>query len=165
MAANVGHQETGHTVPSLFDLHKDGRALSVLRSGQNLALAYMNWARSHRLGDTTCLRLNTQARGGPSFHPACRWHPISPEQAVALAAARYPEGRLRSISCRKMQQASIRSDGKACRDWACFGETGRGSSVDQYSGAILDVRAPDTRQGAGETFYRLAMAPAFGAGV
>ncbi|ULA69531.1 MAG: PepSY domain-containing protein [Nitrospira sp.] len=77
--------------------------------------------------------------------------PISPERAVALAAILYPEGRLSSISMPEdatgVYQVGRQGVPGLSRFWS-----ERIVTVEQYSGAILDIRAPDTRRSAGETF-------------
>jgi uncharacterized iron-regulated membrane protein len=87
----------------------------------------------------------------PHSTPLAGGHPISPEQAVALAAARYPEGRLRSISMPEDATGVYQVGRESVPGLSTFWSE-RIVSVDQYSGAILDVRAPDTRRSAGETF-------------
>ena len=136
----------------LFDLHKTVALYLCLAIGAILLSgAYMNWA--DPIVWVTQL-MSPATRGpveAPHSTPLAGGHPISPEQAVALAAARYPEGRLRSISMPEDATGVYQVGRESVPGLSTFWSE-RIVSVDQYSGAILDVRAPDTRRSAGETF-------------
>ena len=144
--------ETGHTVPSLFDLHKTVALYLCLAIGATLALGCLyELGRSHRLGDTAYVPATRGTAGGPSFHPRL---PVSIRSARSrrwrwrrLAIRRADRGR---SPCRKMQQASIRVGRESAGIEHVLVGTDR--EADQYSGAILDVRAPRYEAERRETF-------------
>lgn len=136
----------------LFDLHKTVSFYFCLIVGAVLLSgAYMNWAEPIVWVTQLLSPATRGAAQAPQSTPMDGVSPISPEQAVALAAARYPEGRLRSISMPEdatgVYQVGREGVPGLSRFWS-----ERIVSIDQYSGAIVDVRAPDTRRSAGETF-------------
>lgn len=136
----------------LFDLHKTLSLYLCLAIGALLLSgAYMNWAEPI-VWVTQLLSPSTRGPGeGLVSIPKEGAHPIGAARAVALAAERYPEGRLSSIAMPE-DAAGVYQVGRQgvlglSRFWS-----ERFVTVDQYSGEILDVRAPDTRRSAGETF-------------
>ncbi|ULA64134.1 MAG: conserved membrane protein of unknown function [Nitrospira sp.] len=136
----------------LFDLHKTLSFYLCLAIGAVLLSgAYMNWAEPI----VWVTQLFSPATRGPAQAPQSKpldgGSPISPEQAVALAAARYPEGRLSSISMPEDATGVYQVGRQAVPGLSNFWSE-RIVSIDQYSGALVDVRAPDTRRSAGETF-------------
>lgn len=136
----------------VFDLHKTVSLYCCLViGGVLLSGAYMNWA-DPIVWVTQFLSPATRGPAqAPQSKPVDGASPISPEQAVALAAVRYPEGRLSGLSMPEdatgVYQVSRQAVPKLSRFWS-----ERIVTIDQYSGEILDVRAPDTRRSAGETF-------------
>jgi uncharacterized iron-regulated membrane protein len=77
--------------------------------------------------------------------------PISPGRAVEIARERYPDGRLNWVSFPAKDTGvylvSFRDVPGLSHFWS-----ERQVYIEQYSGAILDVRSPDTRRSAGEAF-------------
>ncbi len=136
----------------LFDLHKTVSLYPcVVLGAVLLSGVYMNMADPF----LWVTQLFSPATRGPvqasDSGAQADLHTIAPEQAVAIAAAHYPEGRLAGVSMPDgptgVYQVGRRDVPGLSRFWS-----ERIVSVDQYSGAILDVRAPDTRRSAGETF-------------
>lgn len=136
----------------LFDLHKTLSLYLCLAIGAVLLSgAYMNWAEPI----VWVTQFLSPATRGPAQGlvsvPKDGVAPIRPEQAVLLAAARYPEGRLSSISMPEDAMGVYQVGRQGIPGLSAFWSE-RIVTVDQYSGAVLDVRAPDTRRSAGETF-------------
>ncbi len=136
----------------LFDLHKTVSLYLCLAIGAVLLSgAYMNWAEPV----IWVTQILSPATRGPaqSAPPTLvdESHSISPQRAVELAAARYPEGRLSSIAMPDDATGVYQVGRQGVPGLSAFWSE-RIVSLDQYSGAILDVRAPDTRRSAGETF-------------
>lgn len=77
--------------------------------------------------------------------------PIGAGQAVAVATAAYPEGRLSSVVMPDGTMGVYVVGRRRVPELSMFWSE-RFVSVDQFSGAILDVRDPMTRRSAGETF-------------
>lgn len=77
--------------------------------------------------------------------------PISVESAWAIAADRYPQGDLHAIYLPDDETGVFVVVQKHVPGLSKFWSE-RQIAIDQYSGEILDVRAPDTRRSAGETF-------------
>lgn len=77
--------------------------------------------------------------------------PIGPARAYEIATSQYPGGDLYGIfppsKSTGVYLVSHRRVPGLSRFWSK-----RWIAIDQYSGAVLDVRAPDTRRTAGETF-------------
>lgn len=136
----------------LFDLHKTVSLYLCLAIGAVLLSgAYMNWAEP-MVWVTQLLSPATRgAAQAPQSISMEGVSPISPEQAVALAAVRYPEGRLSGLSMPEDATGVYQVARQAVPGLSEFWSE-RIVSIDQYSGAIVDVRAPDTRRSAGETF-------------
>ncbi|NOS77528.1 MAG: PepSY domain-containing protein [Nitrospira sp.] len=86
-----------------------------------------------------------------SILPASRTRPIRPEEVWFIVTERYPEGEFTGIylpdSATGVYLVIQRHVPMLSAFWA-----ERTVAVDQYSGAILDVRDPATRRSAGETF-------------
>ena len=136
----------------LFDLHKTVSLYLCLAIGAVLLSgAYMNWAEPI-IWITQVLSPATRgpAQSAPSAVEDGA-HPISPQRAVELATAIYPEGRLTSIAMPEDATGVYQVGRQGVPGLSAFWSE-RIVSVDQYSGSILDVRAPDTRRSAGETF-------------
>lgn len=136
----------------LFDLHKTVSLYLCLAIGAVLLSgAYMNWAEPI----TWITQVLSPATRGPAQSAPSAVedgaHPISPQRAVELAAAIYPEGRLTSIAMPEDATGVYQVGRQGVPGLSAFWSE-RIVSVDQYSGAIVDVRAPDTRRSAGETF-------------
>lgn len=136
----------------LFDLHKTLSLYLCLAIGAVLLSgAYMNWAEPI-IWVTQILSPATRGPAQPVPPTVVDGsHPISPQRAVELAAARYPEGRLSSIAMPEDATGVYQVGRQGVPGLSAFWSE-RIVTVDQYSGAIVDVRAPDTRRSAGETF-------------
>ena len=136
----------------LLDLHKTLSLYLCLAIGAVLLSgAYMNWAEP--IVWVTQL-LSPATRGpaqAPHSEPMDGVLPISPEQAVAIATARYHEGRLSGVSMPEDAKGVYQVGRQAVPGLSAYWSE-RVVSIDQYSGEILDVRAPDMRRSAGETF-------------
>ena len=78
-------------------------------------------------------------------------HPISVESAWATALDRYPQGDLHAIYLPDDETGVFVVVQKHVPGLSKFWSE-RQIAIDQYSGEILDVRAPDTRRSSGETF-------------
>lgn len=136
----------------LFDLHKTVSLYLCLAIGALLLSgAYMNWAEPI-VWVTQWLSPSTRGPGeGLVSMPKEGVHPIGAARAVAVAADRYPGGRLSSITMPE-DATGVYQIGRQGIPGVSWFWSERIVTVDQYSGAILDVRAPDTRRSAGETF-------------
>lgn len=78
-------------------------------------------------------------------------YPMGVERAWGIAKKYYPEGELKSISIPETNTGVyIISQRNVPRLSSYWSE--RLITIDQYSGQIVDVRAPDMRRSAGETF-------------
>ncbi len=136
----------------LFDLHKTVSLYPCLMLGAVLLSGvYMNMADPF----LWVTQLFSPATRGPvqasDSGAQADARQIAPEQAVAVAAARYPEGRLAGVSMPDGPTGVYQVGRREIPGLSAFWSE-RIVSVDPYSGAILDVRAPDTRRSAGETF-------------
>jgi len=87
----------------------------------------------------------------PQSTPALGVGPIGGERAVAAAAAAYPEGQLSSVAMPDSATGVYLVGRRQVPGLSAFWSE-RTVTIDQYSGAILDVRDPTTRRSAGETF-------------
>lgn len=76
---------------------------------------------------------------------------IGPVEAWQIAASRYPGGELYGIFPPSTPTGVYLVSHRRVPGLSAFWSE-RWVAIDQYSGAILDVRAPDTRRTAGETF-------------
>lgn len=136
----------------LFDLHKTvSFYLCLVVGAVLLSGAYMNWAEPIVWVTQLLSPATRGAAQATQSTPMDGVSPISPEQAVVLAAVRYPEGRLSGLSMPEDATGVYQVARKAVPGLSEFWSE-RIVSIDQYSGAIVDVRAPDTRRSAGETF-------------
>lgn len=136
----------------LFDLHKTLSLYLCLAIGAVLLSgAYMNWADPI----VWVTQLFSPATRGLAqtltSTPMAGVISIDPEQALAIATARYPEGRLSSISMPEDATGVYQVGRQAVPELSAYWSE-RIVSIDRYSGEILDVRAPDMRRSAGETF-------------
>jgi uncharacterized iron-regulated membrane protein len=77
--------------------------------------------------------------------------PIGPVEAWQIATSRYPGGELYGIFPPSTPTGVYLVSHRRVPGLSAFWSE-RWVAIDQYSGAILDVRAPDTRRTAGETF-------------
>ncbi|RFC37685.1 MAG: putative iron-regulated membrane protein [Candidatus Nitrotoga sp. SPKER] len=135
-----------------FDLHKTFSLYffpvlgAVLLSG-----VYMNlndpfiWMTQH---------FSATTRGSPQLlesFPIPGIPPMDVERAWSLATKHYPEGEFNSISLPEtITGVYVISQRNVPRLSSYWSE--RLITIDQYSGKILDVRAPNARRSAGETF-------------
>ncbi|SPP63722.1 PepSY-associated TM helix domain-containing protein [Nitrospira lenta] len=87
----------------------------------------------------------------PQSAPGPGLTPIGAEHAVALAAAAYPEGLLSGVAMPDDETGVYLVSRRQVPGLSAFWSE-RQVAVDQYSGAILEVRDPTTRRSAGETF-------------
>ena len=136
----------------LFDLHKTLSLYlclvlgAVLLSGidMNLNGPYV-WM----------VQLFSPATRGPSQTPQSTSlagvPPIGAEQAVAIATAKYPEGELSAVGMPDGETGVYLVSRRAVPGLSAFWSE-RTVTIDQYSGAILEVRDPAKRHSAGETF-------------
>lgn len=136
----------------LFDLHKTVSLYTcivlgaVLLSGvdMNLNGPYV-WM----------VQLFSPATRGPAQAPMSTpvpgLVPIGAERAVAIAAATYPDGLLSSIAMPDSETGVYVIGRRQVPGLSAFWSE-RQVAIDQYSGAILEVRDPTTRRSAGETF-------------
>ena len=136
----------------LFDLHKTFALYTcvvvgaVLLSGisMNLNDPFI-WMT--QLFSPATLSLEQTPRSTPTVGAVS----ISVEQAVAIAATRYPEGRLSTVVMPDGETGVYVVGRREVVGLSAFWSE-RFVSVDQYTGAILNVRDPTTRRSAGETF-------------
>ncbi len=136
----------------LFDLHKTASLYlclvlgAVLLSGidMNLNGPYV-WVVQLFSPDT---RGPEQA---PTSTPVPGLAPIDAERAVTIAAAAYPDGVLSSVAMPDGETGVYVVGRRQVPGLSAFWSE-RQVTIDQYSGAILDVRDPTTRRSAGETF-------------
>lgn len=77
--------------------------------------------------------------------------PIGPVRAYEIATSRYPGGDLYGIFPPSKPTGVYLVSHRRVPGLSAFGSE-RWVAIDQYSGAVLAVRAPDTRRTAGETF-------------
>lgn len=77
--------------------------------------------------------------------------PIGPVQAWDVARVHYPEGELYGIFPPRNSTSVYLVVFRRVPNLSAFWSE-RWIAIDQYSGAIVDVRAPDNRRSAGETF-------------
>jgi len=136
----------------LFDLHKTVSLYTCLVLGAVLLSGvYMNMADPF----IRVTQLFSPATRGPVSAPEPGANsgapPLSAERAVTIAASQYPEGSLAWITMPDGPQGVYQIVRQNIPGLSAFWSE-RIVSVDQYSGAIVDVRAPDTRRSAGETF-------------
>lgn len=136
----------------LFDLHKTVSLYTfvvlgaVLLSGvdMNLNGPYV-WA----------VQLFSPATRGPAQAPTST--PVSglaaigAERAVAIATASYPDGVLSGVAMPDGETGVYVVGRRQVPGLSAFWSE-RQVAIDQYSGAILEVRDPTTRRSAGETF-------------
>ncbi len=135
-----------------FDLHKTFSLYTCLVLGAVLLSGvWMNWNDPF----VWVVRLLSPATRGPKQAPVSipleGRQPITPAQALAIATARYPEGVL-NILVMPEDSTGIYLVGRREVPGLSLFWSERTVSIDQYSGAILDVREPATRRSAGETF-------------
>lgn len=136
----------------LFDLHKTVSLYlclvlgAVLLSGvdMNINGPYV-WA----------VQLFSPATRGPAqaptSTPGAGLAAIGAERAVAIAAGTYPDGVLSSVAMPDGETGVYVIGRRHVPGLSAFWSE-RQVTVDQYSGAILDVRDPTNRRSAGETF-------------
>ncbi|MDO9117075.1 MAG: PepSY-associated TM helix domain-containing protein [Nitrospira sp.] len=87
----------------------------------------------------------------PTSAPGAGLAAIGAERAVAIAAGTYPDGVLSSVAMPDGETGVYVIGRRHVPGLSAFWSE-RQVTVDQYSGAILDVRDPMTRRSAGETF-------------
>lgn len=87
----------------------------------------------------------------PTSTPAPGQAPIGAERAVAIAAATYPGGELSAVAMPDSETGVYLVGRRQVPGLSAFWSE-RTVAIDQYSGAILEVRDPTTRRSAGETF-------------
>lgn len=136
----------------LFDLHKTFSLYPCLVLGAVLLSGvYMNMADPF-VWVTQLFSPETRGLSPVAVvRPIPEAKSIDPEQAVTIAATRYPEGRLNSISV-PADAEGVYQIGRLDVPGLSQFWSERIVSINQYSGEILDVRAPDTRRSAGEAF-------------
>ncbi len=83
--------------------------------------------------------------------PSAEKPPLRIDQVWTIASDQFPEGELNSISVPDSDIGVYVITQKNIPGLSSFWSE-RHIAIDQYSGEILDVRAPDTRRSAGETF-------------
>jgi uncharacterized iron-regulated membrane protein len=135
-----------------YDLHKTAGVysgvvlLAVLLSG-----VYMNLPTQFVW---TVQRFSPATRGEDSTPTSAvlpETAPIGLDRAVALAQAQYPEGKLNWVALPRSETGTYTVSFRDVPELSHFWSE-RHISIDQYRGAVLDVRAPNTRRSAGETF-------------
>ncbi len=136
----------------LFDLHKTVSLYPCLVLGAVLLSGvYMNMADPF-VWVTQLFSPDTRGLSPAALHPSITGATsISPELAVMIAAGQYPEGRLSSVSVPTDAEGVYQIGRQEVLGLSAFWSE-RIVSIDQYSGEILDVRAPNTRRSAGEAF-------------
>lgn len=77
--------------------------------------------------------------------------PISAERALDIATQQHPDGEFGGMFMPGNAEGVYIVTQKEVPELSAFWSE-RQIAIDQYSGEILDVRAPDTRRSAGETF-------------
>lgn len=87
----------------------------------------------------------------PTSTPVPGQAPIGAERAVAIATASYPDGVLSGVAMPDGETGVYIVGRRQVPGLSAFWSE-RQVAIDQYSGAILDVRDPTTRRSAGETF-------------
>lgn len=87
----------------------------------------------------------------PHSTPAPGLAPIGAERDLAIAAATYPDGVLGGVTMPDGETGVYLVSRRAVPGLSAFWSE-RQVFIDQYSGTILDVRDPNTRRSAGETF-------------
>lgn len=87
----------------------------------------------------------------PTSTPVAGQAPIGAERAVAIATASYPDGVLSSVAMPDGETGVYVVGRRHVPGLSAFWSE-RQMAIDQYSGAILEVRDPTTRRSAGETF-------------
>jgi uncharacterized iron-regulated membrane protein len=97
--------------------------------------------------------------------PAAGRAPIGVNQALTIAAQYYPAGQLNWLGLPD-GQSSVYTISRRDVPGLSYFWSERTVTLDQYSGAVLDVRSPETRHTAGETFldwqWQLHSGQAFG---
>lgn len=135
-----------------FDLHKTLSLYSaVVMIAVLLSGIFMNWTAPFVW--VTSL-FSPQTRGPddvPTSVSAPGAAPIGLSRAVALAAAAYPGGRLNTVALPENPTGAYQIGWHDVPGVSAFWSE-RIVYVDQFSGAILDVRDPTRRRTAGETF-------------
>lgn len=87
----------------------------------------------------------------PQSMPVPGLAPIGAERAVAITTATYPDGVLSGVAMPDGETGVYVVGRRHVPGLSAFWSE-RTVAIDQYSGAILDVRDPTTRRSAGETF-------------
>ncbi|ULA69538.1 MAG: PepSY domain-containing protein [Nitrospira sp.] len=144
---------SAHVARLHFDLHQAVSLYTFIVLGAVLLSGvYMNVS-DHFLQAIQWLSPGTRGSQTEliSILPSSGARPIGPERAWAIVTDRYPEGEFTGIylpeSATGVYLAIQRQVPGLSAFWA-----ERTIAIDQYSGAILDVRDPTTRRSAGETF-------------
>mgnify|MGYP001316449609 CR=1 FL=1 len=135
-----------------FDLHKTFSLYTCAVLGAVLLSGvWMNWNEPF----VWVTQLFSPATRGPAqmptSTPVAGQASISAEQALAIATARYPEGALNLLVLPEEATGVYLVSRKDVPGLSVFWSE-RTVSIDRYSGEILEVRGPDTRRSAGETF-------------
>lgn len=135
-----------------FDLHKTFSLYTCLVLGAVLLSGVcMNWNEPF-VWVTQQFSPATRGPGqAPRSTPIVGGSPIGAERAVGIAAATYPEGLLSSVAMPDDATGVYLVGRRDVPGLSAFWSE-RMVAVDQYRGVILDVRAPDKRRSAGETF-------------
>lgn len=87
----------------------------------------------------------------PTSMPVPGLAPIGAERAVSIATTTYPDGVLSGVAMPEDETGVYVVGRRHVPGLSAFWSE-RTVAIDQYSGAILDVRDPTTRRSAGETF-------------
>lgn len=134
------------------DVHKTFAVYScVIIGAALLSGVYMN------LNDTfiwVTQQFSPATRGSPHQLVSVRSEdgaPIGIDRAWAIAAAHFPDGKLKSINAPEDASGVYVITQKNIPGLSVFW-TERHITIDQYSGGILDIRAPNVRHSAGEAF-------------
>ena len=137
-----------------FDLHKTlSLYLFPVLGAVLLSGVYMNlnesfvWVTQLFSPDTR----ESPHRAFTSKHPAADTLPISAERAWNIATQQHPDGEFGGMFMPSNAEGVYIVTQKEVPELSAFWSE-RQIVIDQYSGEILDVRAPDTRRSAGETF-------------
>ncbi len=136
----------------LFDLHKTVSLYTLVVLGAVLLSGVdMNMNGPY----VWMVQLFSPATRGPAQAPTSTPVPgltaIGAERAVAIATETYPEGMLSAVGMPDSETGVYLVGRRQVPMVSAFWSE-RTVAIDQYSGAILDVRDPTTRRSAGETF-------------
>ena len=136
----------------LFDLHKTASLCTVVVLGAVLLSGIdMNMNGPY----VWMVQLFSPGTRGPAqapqSTPVSGLAPIGAERAVDIASAAYPEGLLSSVAMPDSETGVYLVGRRDVPGLSAFWSE-RTVAVDQYSGAILEMRDPTNRRSAGETF-------------